>query len=197
MKHLSFLIAALLLHGCNDNDNVSYPKLYVFSHVNVEEGKQWVVGQNEQITELPVTTGTFGGFYDTLDQFIVNSFMDFFFIEEIELMSEDMIRLKMRVNSELWDTTFSYTYEDEQLVIGALGNSNLFSYDDSSDSFALCASVSGAINGPNPILDPLAYHLKIEECNGTLEALVMDLLAHHIYQPEDTLACYMPRLVYK
>jgi hypothetical protein len=196
MKALILFSTSLLIISCSDPNPQSYPKLYQFSHVDVSEGKQWVVQNNEVTSEITTGTGTFGNFYDTLDQFVVNTAHITFFIEEIELISEDMIRLKFFVDNVSYDTTLSYTLTDQELIVDVIGDANYFKYDESSDEFQLCVSINGAINGENPLIDPSAYFLHVQECDLGMSDLLTQMKVLHDYVPGDSVGIFFPQLVY-
>jgi len=114
MKSCLLLISGALicLTACGDKDTIKYPRLYTYSHVEQDDGQTYVIDANGDADPIPTPGGAYGDFIDSLEQFIINTQKEFFFIEEFELLSESSVRFKGLFDQVLLDTTLTYTMQD-------------------------------------------------------------------------------------
>lgn len=123
-----------------------------------------------------------------------------FNLHEIELLSENMVRIHMTIDEEEIDTIVTYTKDDKQIIIEALAGSDLISYNESEDEFVVCGFTTYAIPGPNVTNPgPPYFQFNIEECQegGDLNAQIDYVIASYDYKSLDTIGIFLTKFVYK
>lgn len=194
-----FPVLLMLILACN-LDNVSYPKSYTFSHIDQSEEALFLITSESTATELDVNTGQYGTAREYVREVSAEALQIAFDLQEIELLSEDMVRIHILVDEEVIDTVLTYTKEDEEIIIEALSGSDLIYYDSDEDQFVVCGFSSVAIPGPNT-LNPGSHYNQIiaEDCqeNATLLQHLFHFTDQYSIETSDTVGILVTKMIYK
>jgi len=199
MKYFFAILAIQIILGCG-NELVSYPKSYTFSHVDQSEEGLFVLNTPTSAISIPVNTGTYGVYrLDFLEE--SREIIKFIFdLQEIELLSEDMVRIHIITDEAVIDTIVTYTMDDENIIIEALADTDLIYYDSEEDAFILCGFTSAALPGPNANTGlPHYNHYNVEDCleGGDLNDHLDYVLDINEYAPLDTIILFITKFIYK
>lgn len=86
-------------------------------------------------TSINANVGFYGQYRQELKDESAESIKYIFDLQQVTLLSDDMLRIQIKVEEELIDTTIMYTIVDEQLVSEALAGTNIISYDEAEQPF--------------------------------------------------------------
>ncbi len=123
-----------------------------------------------------------------------------FNLQEIELLTENTVRIHIITEEEDLDTIVTYTMQDEEIIIEALSDTDIIYYDSDNDEFVVCGFTSVAIPGPNVINPgPVYNHYNVEDCleNADLGDHLDYLLVNNDFVTLDTIGLFITKLVYK
>ncbi len=190
-----FLILCL---GC-DKDDDQYPKIYKYSHQDQSNERQWVLSSTTNGNVIDVNTGTYGAYREEFKEQVAEGMKLSFELKQIDLLSDNMVRIQIQFEEEFLDTTVTYTMEDENLVIEALGDSELIGYDENADEFFVCGFASAVIPGPNVVNPGQQYNqYTVQECqdDATLEDYLDYVLSQDPYLPLDTVVIFITKFIY-
>ena len=199
MRCLFKLLIACILYGCG-KDSVTYPKSYTFSHLDQSEEGLFVLSSPTVGVSLPVNTGSYGTYRLDLMEESSESIKFIFDLQEIELLSEDMVRIHIITEDFVIDTTVHYTMEDENIIIEALADTDLIYYDSAEDAFVLCGFTSAAIPGPNVDTPGSQYNqYTIEDCleGGDLNDHLDYFLTNNDFVALDTVLLFITKFIYR
>ena len=184
--------------GCGKDDD-QFPKTYKFSHTDQSQERQWVLDSPLSGSEIDVNTGSFGGYWGELKADVLELMLVAFELKQIDLLSENMVRIQIQFEEEFLDTTVTYTIEDENLVIEALGDSDLIGYDEDADEFYVCGLFTAVLPGPN-VQNPGQQYFQydVEECqdDADLDDYLDYVLGLEDYMALDTVGIFITKLVY-
>ena len=199
MKHLIIIFLALIILSCG-KDSISYPKSYTFSHLQEFPEGLFLIGNPTNPITLPLNTGTYGANRLALKAQSAEIMQQIFDLQEIELLTENTVRIHIKLDDEELDTIVTYTVEDEEIVIQALEDTDLIYYDKEEDQFVVCGFTTFALPGPN-VQNPGQHYYAafIEDCleGGGLNEHLDYALTQNSYMPLDTIAIFLTKFIYK
>ena len=200
MRILCYLFFSLIFFSCDKDDNIQYPKSYIYKEtIHPEEGL-YVVIANDHAMSIPVTAGTYGQNRQTFKENIAENMREILDIHLIELLDEHSIHLHLTYDEEELDTVLSYTLEEKEMLIEGLQGIQLFDYNAAEDQFELCAQTQFAIAGPGVHNPGQEYHIfYTNECleDYELDDYLATMLGNFSYTPSDTLGIFITKLIYK
>ena len=151
-------------------------------------------------SELNLNTGSFEGAWPSLKQDSEDFIRVAFDLQEIELISDDRVRIHIITDDVVIDTTVSYTVQDEEIVIEALSDSDLIYFDSEDDAFIVCGFTTASIPGPNTINPgPHFDFWSIEDCQEGADLMghLNYVLDKYDYTALDTIGLLITKLIYK
>ncbi len=197
--YLLFGITLLMIcMGCGKDDE-QFPKTYKYSHTDQTQQRQYVLTSPLTGSEIDINTGSFGAYWGDLKEQALEIMLVAFELKQIDLLSENMVRIQIQFEEEFLDTTVSYSIEDENLVIESLGNSDLIGYDEEADEFYVCGLFTAVIPGPNVPNPGQQYNqYDVEECQdgANLNDYLHYVVGLEDYMPLDTVGIFITKLVY-
>lgn len=196
---LLFSVLLVFSIACGKN-NESFPKSYTFSHIDQEEEALFLITSEATATELDVNTGQYGEARDYVREVSAELIQVAFDLQEIELLSEDMVRIHILVDEEVIDTVVTYTKEDEEIIIEALSSSDIIYYDSNEDQFVVCGFSSVALPGPNTTNPGSHYNqIIVEDCqaNATLLQHLFHFTDQNSVEVFDTVGILVTKVIYK
>ncbi len=199
MKYLVFTSSLLIFFSCSKDPKSSYPVLYTLEHTEQSDEGLYLVENADDVSSLSNTMGSFGAYKNDLKIEILDGIRTVFNLQEIELLDEDSLRINGFVEDEEFDLKLGYAVIDGDIVIDSL-EGTILTYEKEDDQFVVCGATVLALAGPNvsnPGPDYFAY--TVSECipQFTNEDYAIKLLEEYPYQPLDTIAVILTRLVYK
>ena len=199
MKFLILSVAVILFFSCKKDEEVAFPKSYTFKHRDQSDEALYLVESSFSFSHIPFNTGTFGTEKDFIKTSINDLMQTAFDLKEIELLSEDSVRINFFIDAEEFDTTITYSTVDGNIVIDSL-EGGLLAYDKLTDQFVVCSVTTIALPGPN-VPDPgIEYYvLYVDGCSPgySKDLYINDLMGSFTYEPLDTIGIILTRLYYQ
>lgn len=199
MRIVFILAIVISLIGCQ-KDKAEYPKSYSFARLDQNDESLYVVSANNTAVPIDLNTGTYGLYREEIKQQSSELIESAFNIQEIVLLSENMVRLHILFDEEVIDTVLSYTKQDEQIIIEELAETDFFEYDPDNDRFLLCGFTTVAIPGPNTPNPDSKYNIPIiEDCidNASAESTIAHVLNTNDFVVGDTIGLLFTRFHYE
>lgn len=199
MKLLLWICLAAILVGCDSTD-INYPKSYTLSHIEHAPEGLFVLTSISDYTPIDVQTGSYGMYREETKALVEEFIVVAFDVREVELLSDDMVRIHWFTEDEEIDTIVTYTMEDKEIIIEALAGSNLLVYNSEDDQFEVCAITQIALPGPNVFNPGQEYNnFDVSEClpNYNPEDYVEDALVDFQYAIGDTIGVLITKFIYK
>jgi len=198
MKIFIPILCIVILSSCSKEDAQSYPVSYTFHHVDQSDEKLYVVDAINLDT-IPVNTGTYGVEREGFKTFIQDYLLMAFDLKEIELLSEDSLRIHVIAGEEEIDSVFSYSTVNGSIVIDSI-QGGLLTYDKDSDQFIVCGVTTFVLAGPN-VQDPgIIYEdFSIEDCTPgySNEDYARDILTENGLLSLDTIGVILTKFIFQ
>lgn len=199
MKYCILLASLTLLFGCGNDPDTKYPVLYTLDHFDQTDEGHYLVVDSDEVSSIPTNIGSFGANKDELKQEIRDFFEIAFNLKEVELISEDSLRIHFIIDEEEIDTIVNYSMINDSIVIDSL-EGGLLSYDKDEDQFIICGVAVFALAGPN-VADPGPeyYNFVVTECLPEVsnQGYALKLLGENDFVSLDTVGVILTRLIYK
>lgn len=202
---ISLIIWTLLISAitsCKKESAGNFPRSYDFSSISNEEEQLFVLSSPTTATTIPITTGTWGEYREELHADVEDFLSNNFRVEEITLLDEEKIRLRLNIDDVEFDTVVNYTVDAGEILIDGLSGlgSDLLTHNPDQDQFELCGYLAAAFPGPNVISPGSYYNQSIfNNCltDHTIEDYLNLMLAEDDYKVLDTIGIFVTRFIYK
>jgi|SRR6187401_2868434 len=198
MKIFIPIVFVFILSGCSKEDTNSFPVSYTFHHVDQSDERLYVV-DGINLETIPVNSGTYGIERDSFKSFIQEFMLVAFDLREIELLSEDSLRIHLFVDEEEIDTVVSYSTVSDSIVIDSL-QGGLLAYDKAADQFVVCGVTTFAIAGPNVQNPGVIYQqFNLDGCTPgySNEDYATDILVDNGLLSLDTIGVILTKFIFE
>ena len=196
-KELFYLMLAMvLLQSCNNDPK---PKKYVFQTVQNSSNSLFVYDNNSNAQQEFQLLGSFPSILDTLPDYIESTLEDFLVIEEFEILSDDMLRIRFNDNGVTNDTTFNYVSTGNEIAVDNPDFDKLIQYDKDNDLFKICLYMAYGVQGPNTSgSQPQAYGGFISFCQRrSISDLLQEQNQMYDYATSDSFAIFLAEMIYQ
>ena len=195
MKFWLAISIGLFVLACKKDEGSSFPKSYTFDREDQSDEALYVLTSSSSYDHIPVTTGEFGAARDTLKKWMKEGMRIGFDLKEIELLNEDTLRIRFAIDDEEFDSVWTYSNIDGDIVIDSL-EEGLLQYEKDIDQFVVCGILSVAIPGPNtpdPGIEYWVWYLRECQPGYSKDQYVNDMLTSFTYSPLDTIGIIITR----
>lgn len=199
MKYILFISAIIFLISCG-NEEDSFPKSYTYSHMDQSQEGLFLLNTPENAISMALSTGLYGAYREEWKEQSAELMQVAFNLQEIELLTENTVRIHIITDEEELDTIVSYTMQDEEIIIEALSDTDIIYYDSENDEFVVCGFTMVALPGPNVLNPgPIYNQVIVEDCqeDGGLGDHLDYLLGNNDFVALDTIGLFITKLVYK
>jgi hypothetical protein len=203
MKQLMFCVVIIVLSAssCNTDqtDVKAYPKKFEFYKSQIMEEKAYVIGDNESYSEINSIEGNLKLLKSevTTDLFAyIRNLGNGTFIESIELLSKDSVRLYTWLNG--METSFDLSANSENAT-GEIINTSLYGYtivwDKNKQELSYCLALTLEILKKNGNFNS---QIEYDLCgDGNIGNEFSKILKTDDFQTNDTLGIYLLKMIYK
>ncbi len=193
------LICSSFLFSCNDDDNqVQYPKKFDFDHSVVINEKAYLMRENESLIEINPRAGNLVQFRSEVaaDLYGYIRSLEFgTYVESIEFLSENLLRIQIWKNGVVNAFTFSANTVDVNIEIS---DQNFYIskviWDKNKKEIKFCLALSLGILDRSGVYIPEVQYKYCEEGDINLE--FQKILSDNEYQRNDTIGVYLLDMIY-
>lgn len=163
---LAFTLLSLI--ACKDDDDSSspYPIFYTPNGVDQSDEGLYLVSDNDVLIDLPVNTGLYGAWKDSLKMELRDAVSANLDLQEVEVVNDNTLNLHFVLQGHEFITPVPYTTVNGNIMLNDTLQNGGLTFDIATQQFVLCGVTPFALPGPNAInpFGPPYLQFNIGEC---------------------------------
>lgn len=201
VKHIgSLIISVILFISCGkDNDDITYPRKFIYNKSELAKEKGFVIGDNESFSEISPDAGNLNILRTNVVlnySYFVKDSIQGLFLESFELLSKDSIRLEFSFDGDKQFVTMPADVDNiDGMIIdpGLLGTTVI--WDKVKQELRYCIAIDlGIIKRGNQVLGDVA----VDFCSSNdINTELQRVLLEDDYVKNDTVGIYLLDMFYK